>query len=140
MDGCSANIVIENQYDAAVKVLDSILSEVTRCGFNDQACFGIRLALDEAMANAIRHGNANDPDKQIEIHYSVNIKETRISITDQGNGFVPEELPDPTAAENLDKPSGRGVMLMQAYMTEVEYNETGNQVTLVKRRNCQLPL
>ena len=140
MNSCSAKRVIRNHRDEAARVTESILTEAANCGFNEQACFGIRLAVDEALANAILHGNGNDPQKTIEIHYSITLHETRISITDQGRGFVPDELPDPTADENLQNASGRGVMLMQAYMTEVCFNDTGNCVTLVKHRSCTLPV
>ena len=140
MDGCIAKVTIDNQRDAAAGILESFLAEVIRCGYADQACFGIRLALDEAFANAIQHGNANDPQKSIEIYYSVDGDEARISIADQGPGFAPDNLPDPTALENLEKPTGRGVMLMQAYMTEVSFNDCGNCVTLIKRRSCTLPM
>ncbi len=140
MDGCSANLEIENQHDAAVGLLESILAEATHCGYNEQARFGIRLALDEALSNAIHHGNANDPKKRIKVVYSVYDDEICISIEDEGPGFAFDSLPDPTSAENLEKSSGRGVLLMQAYMTEVQFNESGNRVTLIKRRNCPLPL
>jgi serine/threonine-protein kinase RsbW len=140
MDGCSANLVIENQLDAAVGVMESVMAEVAHCGYDEHVCFGVRLALDEALINAIHHGNADDPQKHIKVIYSVDDEEVRISIEDEGPGFGFDSLPDPTAAENLEKPSGRGVLLMQAYMSQVQYNQSGNCVTLIKRRNCPLPV
>ncbi|MFW6033153.1 MAG: ATP-binding protein, partial [Phycisphaeraceae bacterium] len=58
----------------------------------------------------------------------------RIAICDEGCGFQPDDLPDPTAPENLTRPHGRGVMLMRAYMTDVSFNEAGNCVTMVRTR------
>ncbi len=84
------------------------------------------------MNNAIRHGNGSDPKKTIEVRYEVNRERTAITITDQGRGFDLSVVPDPTADENIEKPCGRGIMLMFAYMDEVRYNDTGNQVHMIK--------
>ncbi|MFA7238304.1 MAG: ATP-binding protein, partial [Phycisphaeraceae bacterium] len=59
--------------------------------------------------------------------------------TDEGPGFTPEGVPDPTRGENLERPSGRGVMLMKAYMTKVSFSPSGNRVTMIKRKSCHLP-
>ena len=116
------------------------MDDVQKAGFGDNACFAIRLALEEGLANAIRHGNQGDPDKQITVEYTITDQRFTLSICDEGPGFVPDEVPDPTADENLEKPCGRGVMLIKAYMTDVSYNKKGNCVTMIKERNCQLPL
>ena len=108
-------------------------------GYSKEAIFAIQLALDEAVTNAIRHGNKLDESKSVSVHYTIGDRDTTITICDQGEGFDPKELPDPTLDENLTCPSGRGVMLMQAYMTSVSYNDKGNCLTLVKRKNCALP-
>lgn len=96
--------------------------------------FGVRLALEEALINAIKHGNRMDPDKSVHIGCRVASDKVRIVIEDEGPGFVPAEVPDPTAEENLERPCGRGIMLMRAFLSFVEYNESGNRVTLVKER------
>lgn len=119
-----------------VQVVESILAETQASGFDETALFAIRLALDEAVANAIRHGNANDASKQVTIEYQVDGKELRVTVCDQGPGFDPSLIPDPTLDENLERPSGRGVMLMNAYMSEVSFNESGNCVTMAKRKDC----
>ncbi len=132
-------LAIPSTMNDALKVEQAILAEAQARGYSENAIFAIRLALDEALSNAVRHGNRNDASRQIRIGYCVNEEEVRVSICDQGQGFDPDALPDPTQDEYLDRPHGRGVMLMRAYMTHVTFNERGNCVTLVKSRNCQLP-
>ena len=97
--------------------------------------FSVRLALEEALINAIKHGNQMDPDKSVEISWEVTDSTVRVSIEDQGKGFDPSTLPDPTLEENLERSSGRGVMLIHHYMTSVGYNEKGNRITMVKERS-----
>ena len=120
-------------------VQDAILADVNNAGFADKAVFAIRLALDEALANAVRHGNGSDPQKQVQVDWSINDEAFTITVEDEGEGFDPHAVPDCTLDENLTLPSGRGVMLMKAYMSEVTFNDRGNRVTLVKRRDCDLP-
>ena len=71
----------------------------------------------------------------VEVVYDVNSQRAEIVITDEGQGFRPKEIPDPTADENIEKPSGRGIMLIHAYMDEIAYNESGNQVRMVKHNH-----
>ena len=132
-------IVIPSLLSDGIRVVEEVIGEIKAFGYSENAAFAVRLALDEALANAIRHGNQNDPAKRVFVDYAVDDDAVRISILDEGPGFDPDTVPDPTLDENLERPCGRGVMLMRAYMTEVAYNATGNRVTMVKRRNCQLP-
>jgi DNA-binding response OmpR family regulator len=92
----------------------------------------VYLTLNEALANAVRHGNKNDPEKQVRVEAELTADEVSILITDEGEGFDPGELPDPTAVENLLKTSGRGIFLMRCYMDEVEYLENGRTLRLKK--------
>jgi len=128
-------MVIESNPRAAREVEREVLREVVRCGYPESSVFAIRLALEEGLNNAIRHGNAFDPRKVVEVAFDVNEDRATITITDQGEGFCPDEVPDPTTDENLEKPCGRGIMLMRAYMDEVRFNSTGNQVYMVKRNS-----
>ncbi|BAM03609.1 ATP-binding protein [Phycisphaera mikurensis] len=120
-------------------VQDAVLEELEAAGYPEKCRFAVKLALDEAMANAVRHGNHNDPDQTVTVDWEVAEDRVTIHIEDCGCGFEPAALPDPTAEENLHRPHGRGVMLMKAYMTQVLFNEAGNRVTLMKRRDCTLP-
>ena len=133
-------LVIPSITSEAIKVLERIIAEVHHLGYSSHSLFAIRLALDESLSNAIRHGNRNDPTKKLEIEFDSSPDRVLIRICDDGNGFKPEALPDPTLEENLEMTSGRGVMLIKAYMTQVEFNERGNCVTMIKRRDCKLPL
>ena len=116
-------------------VQERIVKMLEDLDFPTRDVFGVRLALEEALVNAIKHGNRMDPAKQVRIQWAINSESVRIEIEDEGHGFRPEDIPDPTAEENLEKPSGRGIMLMRAFMTEVGYNDSGTRVTLLKRRD-----
>ena len=99
---------------------------------HDHDIFSIKLALEEALVNAIKHGNQMDRLKKVRIVSRIYSDRIEIDITDDGPGFDPGDVPDPTAFENLERPCGRGLMLMRHYMTEVAYSERGNTVTMSK--------
>jgi len=103
--------------------------------WNKDDQFAIRMAIEEALMNAIKHGNASDPAKPV--HVVLKFSETQFygKITDQGIGFDPECVRDPTADENVDKACGRGVMLMKNFVDTVSYNATGNEVEMTKQRS-----
>jgi serine/threonine-protein kinase RsbW len=127
-------VVIGSDFQQAREVQQEILRRIALHDYDECATFAIRLALEEGLNNAIRHGNRCDPDKRVEIEFDVTSEKVEVCIEDQGRGFAPDEVPDPTADENLEKPSGRGIMLIHAYMDEVEYNQRGNRVRMVKYR------
>ncbi|QUW00440.1 ATP-binding protein [Chloracidobacterium sp. MS 40/45] len=93
----------------------------------------IVLALDEAIANAIKHGNHEDPTKQVHVVVEFMHDEVTFTITDEGDGFDLNALPDPTDPSCLMRTCGRGVMLIYHIMDEVEYNARGNQVRMKKK-------
>ena len=126
--------VIPTDLQAARSFAEEFLGKIAAEGFSDGELFAVRLALEEALINAIKHGNRADPDKSITIATEMDDDTVAITVTDEGEGFDPGHLPDPTADENLEKPSGRGIMLMRVYMDEVSFNKTGNQVRMVKQR------
>lgn len=135
----SGQLVIASDLAEVKTVQNEIIPQVENAGFSSEAVFAIRLALDEAVSNAIRHGNALDADKTVSVDYHVEPRLVRIRVCDQGPGFSPDTLPDPTNPENLCEPHGRGVMLIRAYMTEVSFSDTGNCVTMVKTAACRKP-
>ncbi len=110
-----------------------ILVHVRKHGFCEEAVFAIKLALEEAMTNAVKHGNGNDATKKITVRYAVDDERIEITVSDEGQGFAPEDVPDPTSNDRLTLPSGRGIMLMRAYMDDVEYRRNGREVYLMKR-------
>jgi serine/threonine-protein kinase RsbW len=99
---------------------------------DDHGACGIKLALEEALVNAIKHGNQMDRGKEVRISYRLLPDRFDVSIADEGNGFDPDDVPDPTAAENLERPCGRGLMLMRHYMSEVTFLGCGNCVRMSK--------
>lgn len=131
--------VVPSVHAEVAKVQQEIMAAVEAAGFSDNARFAIRLALDEALANAVRHGNCNDSSKKVTVEYEIDDKQIRISVADEGCGFKPDAIPDCTKNENLTRPSGRGVMLIKSFMTSVSFNARGNCITMIKRRDCELP-
>ena len=126
-------IIIPSEWTAVRQVEERLLNEISRHGYSEASIFAIKLALEEGVSNAIRHGNRFDPAKKVQVVFEVDDYRAIITITDQGPGFDPRVVPDPTTDENLEKPNGRGIMLMRAYMDEIRYNAQGNQVRIVKR-------
>ena len=155
-----ASFVLENDrelFQPLVAYLQEQLKHLKVCGENDLTRLGV--ALGEALVNAAEHGNleldsqlreedraayfdqakkhrAETPYGERRVHLKVCLTrgEACFTIRDEGNGFDPSLLPDPTNPQNLLKASGRGVMLMRTFMDEVTFNHRGNEVTLIKRR------
>ncbi|HEY6332958.1 MAG TPA: ATP-binding protein, partial [Blastocatellia bacterium] len=93
----------------------------------------ILIALDEAIVNAIKHGNKNDPTKKVRIVAEMSVKGARFTISDEGSGFARDCVPDPTDPLHLLMPSGRGLLLINHIMDHVAHNECGNKITMVCR-------
>lgn len=127
------DFTIPSDYRASQEVQDKIMNDVHRRGFNSQTVFAIKLALEEAMMNAIKHGNRLDRNKKVHVQAKVNAKLAEIIVEDEGPGFSRRAVPDPTLPENLEKCSGRGIHLIEAYMHEVEWTHGGRRVKMVIR-------
>ena len=135
MSNCEQfQITIKNDTVAGQQVQERIVKILENLGYPPRDVFSVRLALEEALVNAIKHGNRMDPAKSVQIDCRINHERVRIEIEDEGEGFEPDSVPDPTDPENLERPCGRGLMLMRSFMTLIEFNETGNRVTLEKQR------
>ncbi|MBQ16932.1 MAG: anti-sigma regulatory factor [Planctomycetaceae bacterium] len=128
-------ISVPSDTSQARQVQDRIIELLEKREFSERDLFGVRLALEEALVNAIKHGNGMDPTKQVYVDCQFTDDRVRIVIQDEGGGFDSSTVPDPTAEENLDKPGGRGIMLMKAFMSHVEYNDVGNRLLLEKLRD-----
>jgi len=96
--------------------------------FTKRDVFGVRLSLEEAFLNGIKHGNRQNGKKVVTARGHIGPERVWVSIEDQGDGFDPTKLPDPTDPQNLIKPSGRGVMLMCAFLSAVIFNKKGNKL------------
>jgi serine/threonine-protein kinase RsbW len=110
---------------------------IGRSGMSDDAAFGIDMAVREAVTNAVLHGNRQDENKTVDIVLKSSPDAVEISVHDQGPGFNPESVPDPTATENILKTSGRGIFFMRTFMDEVDWlirPEGGTTVRMLKRR------
>jgi serine/threonine-protein kinase RsbW len=130
----SYSIVVESKPSEVVRVCEEVLARLTEKGFGKDDIFAVRLTLEEAFLNAVRHGNKMDPSKNVRVDYSVSKDKLEITITDQGEGFKPDNVEDPRFGDNIFKPGGRGLLLMNSYMDMVKYNEQGNSVYMVRYR------
>jgi serine/threonine-protein kinase RsbW len=128
------DLTILSETAEAQRIQQIILDHLLANGFSDRELFGIKLALEEALVNAMKHGNRMDRTKKVWVSYRVHNDEFVIRIRDEGKGFNPAEVPDPTVEENLERACGRGLLLMRYYMTEVLFLEEGNVCEMRKRR------
>jgi serine/threonine-protein kinase RsbW len=116
-------------------VLNTVGAAMAAQGYPERDIFAVRLALEEALVNALKHGNGGDPALVVRVRCSVGPRGLVAAVRDQGKGFDPDRVPDPLAPENQDRPCGRGLLLMRHYMTRVRFNRRGNGVILCKRRS-----
>jgi serine/threonine-protein kinase RsbW len=115
-------------------LLDVIVAAMAEFVYPNKDVFAVRLALEEALVNAVKHGNRGDPGKEARLRYHVNPDYVLMEVEDEGSGFDPAAVPDPLAPENLERPSGRGLFLIRRYMTWAQHNAAGNCITLCKQR------
>lgn len=94
-----------------------------------------RVGVTEALANAVIYGNRRDPEKRVRIEVRLDPQCACLRVIDQGDGFDPSAVPDPTLPHRLHRPGGRGIFLLYQLMDEVEYNARGNEVRLVLHRS-----
>jgi serine/threonine-protein kinase RsbW len=120
---------------AAVPPLQEEIGTVVGKAFAEHEAFAVKMAVEEALVNAIKHGNQLDPDKTVRVHCDVEQNRVYVEIEDQGPGYVPDEVPDPTLDENIERASGRGLMLIKSFMNHVEFNEKGNCIRMEKLRS-----
>ncbi len=118
---------------------EEIVSLMEQFEYSMRDIFAMRLSLEEAITNAIRHGNKFAPDKVVAISCEINELLMKVVVQDQGDGFEPESVPDPTSIEYIERPSGRGLMLMRAYLNRCEYADGGRRLEMERHRNSDLP-
>ena len=122
---------LREEREAIESLQADVCAALHGAGFPEASVFAVRLALEEALVNGFRHGNRGDPTKTVTVRCAIDDAEAEVDVTDQGEGFDPSSVPDPTAEENIEIPSGRGIMLMRAYMSVVEYVPPGNRLRIV---------
>lgn len=125
------SIKMPSMIDSKNAVLDDILKTLAELNLMDNE-MGIRLSLDEALSNCIIHGNKRNPDKQVSIEVFYKGKKWGVIFEDEGEGFIPKEIPDFNDPVHLMAEGGRGVFLMHYYMDKVTYCGKGNVLELVK--------
>lgn len=131
----SGRIELENDRAAITALGERVVSLAKEAGFTEASLFAVRLALEEAIVNAFKHGHRSLPaHEKVTVEYLVRPEAIELVVTDRGPGFEPEAVPDPTSEENLMKTSGRGLLLMRAYMSEITHNAAGNQIRMVYRK------
>ena len=132
-----ARLVLELPSD--LRVIEDTVAFLVAC-MRSFAFGGARLTLNfrvgitEALANAMLYGNASDPSKPVRVELMLNPTRVDIRVVDQGDGFDPASVPDPTLPDRLQRSGGRGLFLIRQLMDEVEYNDRGNAVRLVLQR------
>ncbi len=124
--------VIPSDLSEARRVQEEIETALNSSNFPEMDRFAVKMAFEEAIVNAIKHGNQMDPDKTVVVQYQVLPDLFLAKITDQGDGFDPSDVPDPTAPENLERPCGRGLLLIRYYMSEVTFCDGGRTIVLKK--------
>jgi serine/threonine-protein kinase RsbW len=129
----SFRATIPSDFEAGRDVQERILQDIERCGYSEESSFAIRIALEEAMVNAIKHGNRLDPRKKVHVESHVTPKRAEITIEDEGPGFDRTSIPDPTHDDNLHKPSGRGILLIETYMDTCQWSRGGRRLRMVKQ-------
>ena len=128
----SVRKTIPSDYADAREVQRLIREEVERAGFDPDSQFAIKLALEEAMINAIKHGNQLDPRKRVTVEWNVTPQTAEIAVEDEGPGFDRKSVPDPTHADNIEKLTGRGILLIESYMHKVEWSKQGRRLKLTR--------
>jgi serine/threonine-protein kinase RsbW len=119
----------------AGRAVNAVARAMGDAGYGPGDLFAVRLALGEAVTNALKHGNGGDPTKQVRVSFDITPGRVFAEVQDEGAGFDPEAIPDPRVPDNLERPGGRGLFLMRHYMSWVSYSERGNRVLLCKDRS-----
>lgn len=127
---------LDSEPQAANQLVREVVAELKKQGWPEGDVFAVHMALEEALMNAIKHGNAGDNSKQVEILIQIREESIYAQITDQGEGFDPDTVPDPCTDTNVERPSGRGVALIKNFVDFVEYNAAGNAVEFTKTRTA----
>lgn len=125
---------ISSHPDHCAPFIGVLLARLQEFGWNGRDAFGIRMAMEEAILNAIVHGNQRDPQKLVHVFVRLTSNRFYAKITDEGDGFDPHQVPDPTLDENLYRECGRGVMLIRKFVDSAQYNTKGNSVELKKTK------
>jgi serine/threonine-protein kinase RsbW len=123
---------IANDSHVLKEVSKVLIDDLKAMEVDEDIIFDVYVGFEEALRNAMVHGNKSDPDKEVTVETAIEGNKVTIIVEDEGEGFDPESLPDPTLEENLLKESGRGVYLINHLMDEVSYENGGRRVVMIK--------
>jgi serine/threonine-protein kinase RsbW len=118
-----------------VPMIDALATTMRQHNYAEKDVFEMSLVMEEALTNALKHGNKQDPNKDAWMRWSVDSRRVLVIVEDEGDGFDPTRIPDPRRPENLERPSGRGLFLMRCYTNWMRFNKRGNRVAFCKRRS-----
>jgi len=125
---------IPNDLASIEEAVDFVMEQCSECGDDPRRLrLNLRVGLSEALANAVLYGNGPDPSKRVKVEVAFHGSTITARVTDEGRGFNPCHVPDPTCPANILKAEGRGIFLMRKLLDEVYFNDRGNSVTLVLR-------
>jgi serine/threonine-protein kinase RsbW len=125
---------IASDFIAGREVQAKIMDAIESFEYPQDDIFAMKLSLEEGLINAIKHGNKLNPDKRVKIEADISNQQVEIMIEDQGPGFSKKDVPDPTLEENLEKCSGRGILLIETYMTQAEWTKGGRRLRMIFKR------
>jgi len=133
-----ANLILASRFENIEVAEHTLLDLCRRAGCAEEVEYPLVTALREAIANAVRHGNSQDPERLVRLEYRVHDGSITIRVEDEGEGFEPSAVPDPTEEANLPQPSGRGIFYMRRFMRRVEFGRTpGGGTAVVMERDLK---
>lgn len=124
------NLVLDSTMDSISQVEKMIDGQSQMLNIDDEVYGKYMLSVVECVNNAIVHGNKLSADKKVRIHFHITNKRIEVTVTDEGEGFDPDSLPDPTAEENIEKDCGRGIFLMRHLADDVSFEDNGRKVKM----------
>jgi serine/threonine-protein kinase RsbW len=127
----TASLVMASRFENIEVAERTLLDLCRRAGCRADEEYWLVTALREALANAVRHGNQQNPDQVVRVFFTIENSTATIRVEDEGDGFDPADVPDPTTPENLLRPSGRGIFYMRQFMNRVEFGPTPTGGTAV---------
>jgi serine/threonine-protein kinase RsbW len=123
---------LPSELSAYHEFVEEVLGKLQQLGWSEGVLFGIHMALEESISNAIRHGNQGDLQKKVRVDCELEPHRFWVRVQDEGEGYSPDQVPDCRSEENLEQPGGRGLALIRAYMTTVQHSDCGSCLTMEK--------
>lgn len=133
---CALNIELASNLDSVDHAEEKALEIATQCGVGEDELHRVGMSVREAMVNAVVHGNKYNRNKKVLLRVETTPDSMVVTIADEGAGFDPDQVPDPNSGENVMRQSGRGIMLIRAFMDDYVVSRRsggGTEVKLVKK-------